>query len=171
VNLSHGTVGDQTDQGVGRQQTERHDDGILEGLQAILLLTCVDNEDEDWGHGSGSGQSVLDGGAGRVQLWGDGVLGNVLVVRWQAVTLQTEGADPYPCAHVDLAEGVQDGATGLLARNGLILKQRRVGLLLEWCVESSDGDNESRGFHARRGKGVPTQSDTVLVLDIAPLLF
>jgi hypothetical protein len=46
----------------------------------------------------------------------------------------------------DLPEGVQDSAAGLLARDGLILEQRRVGLFLEWCVESSDGDDESRGF-------------------------
>jgi hypothetical protein len=46
----------------------------------------------------------------------------------------------------DLPEGVQDSTTWLLARDGLILEQRRVGLLLEWCVESSDRDDESRGF-------------------------
>jgi hypothetical protein len=41
-------------------------------------------------------------------------------------------------SQVDLPEGVQDSAAGLLARNRLILEQRRVGLLLEWCVQSSD---------------------------------
>jgi len=105
VDLGHGFISDQTDQGVGRQQAERHDDRVLESLQTILLLTCVDDEDEDRGNGGGSSESVLDGGARGVQLWRNGVLRDVLVVRWQTIALQTEGADPYPGAHVDLAVG------------------------------------------------------------------
>jgi hypothetical protein len=34
-----------------------------------------------------------------------------------------------------------------------------------WCVD------EWTVYHARRGEGVPTQSDTILVLDVTPLLF
>jgi hypothetical protein len=34
-----------------------------------------------------------------------------------------------------------------------------------WCADGQTA------YHARRGEGVPTQSDAILVLDVAPLLF
>lgn len=42
-----------------------------------------------------------------------------------------------------LPEGIENRATWLLAGNRLELEKRGVGLLLERCVEGSDGHNEA----------------------------
>lgn len=131
-------------------------------------------------------------------------------MRWQGVSLQTEGTYPHPGAHIDLAgtesalelaacgtcalpEGVEDGLARRFARDRVILEKRSVGLLLQWRIESTDGDNEPRGFlqdrsafcmlamrllsgvcespyHAGAGQGVPTQANTVCILDLTPLV-
>jgi predicted trehalose synthase len=98
----HCTVCDETDQSVCREQTQAHDDRVLERLQAVLLLTCVYDEDKNRRGQDGLRKSVLDSGAARMQLWGDLLLGDVLVVRGEIVTVQAEGAYPYACAHVNL---------------------------------------------------------------------
>jgi hypothetical protein len=90
-------------------------------------------------------------------------------------------------------EGVEDGLARRFAGDGVILEQRRVRLLLQWRVQSTDGDNESRGFlqcksacrmltlrllsgvlgaphHARAGERVPAKTDAVCVLDLTPLV-
>jgi hypothetical protein len=77
----HCAVCDETDQSVCWEQTQAHDNGILQRLQAVLLLASVYDEDEDrWGQ-NGLRKSVLDGGAARMQLGWDLLLGDVLVVR------------------------------------------------------------------------------------------
>jgi hypothetical protein len=38
-------------------------------------------------------------------------------------------------------------------------------------LERAWGQGWQTAYHARRGEGVPTQSDAILVLDVAPLLF
>jgi len=103
VHLRHGAVCDETDKGVGGQQAQAHDDGVLEGLQAVLLLARVHAEEEDGRVRGRLGQAVLDGGAVRVQLGGDLLGGDVLVVRRQLVAVEAEGAYPLAGAHVDLA--------------------------------------------------------------------
>jgi hypothetical protein len=45
-----------------------------------------------------------------------------------------------------IPEGVENGLAGRFAGDGLILQQRRVGLLLERRVEGSDGHHEARCF-------------------------
>ena len=159
----HCAVCDQTDKGVLWQQAQAHDDRVLERLQAVLLLARVHDEQEDRGRGGRARQAVLDGGAAGVELWGDLLGGDVLVVRREGVALQTEGAYPHPRAHINLAEaesaevvlvvhvgalpeGVEDGLARRLASNGVILQERSVRLLLQGRVESSDGDNQPRCF-------------------------
>jgi hypothetical protein len=99
----HCAVCNQTDQGVLREQAQAHDDRVLERLQAVLLLASVDDEQEDRRRGGWARKAVLDGCAAGVQLWGDLLCRDVLVVRRQGVSLQTEGTYPHPGAHVDLA--------------------------------------------------------------------
>jgi hypothetical protein len=70
----------------------------------------------------------------------------------------------------NVPEGVQYGAAGLLATDGLELQERRVWLLLQRCVESTNGHDEARGFHARAWKDIPAEADTIAVLYLAPLL-
>lgn len=144
-----------------------------------------------------------------MQLWGYLLLGNVLVVGWELVAVETEGTYPDTGAHVNLAtrasaivyieglglaipERVENGLAWGPADDGLILKQRRVGLLLQRGVEGANGDNETRGFlyrgqyaclaaiatrqrrrsayHARARKRVPTEAEAISVLDLAPLV-
>ena len=50
VNLNHLAVGDEADQGIGREQGERHLETLLEGLELILIHASVHNEKEDWGN-------------------------------------------------------------------------------------------------------------------------
>ena len=91
---------------------------------------------------------------------------------------------------VNLPEGIQDGAAGLFAGDGLELQQGSLGLLLQGRVECADGNNKPRGLlyeisdeataerhwggratdHARAGKHIPTQSDAIAILHLAPLV-
>ena len=85
-----------------------------------------------------------------MQLWGYLLLGDVLVVGWERVAVETEGTYPDTGAHVNLAVGasatvhsacvalgliiperVEDGLAWCSADNGLILEQWGVGLLLQ----------------------------------------
>ena len=145
----HRSVCDQTDQAIRRQEAKRHDDRILERLQAILLLASVDDKDEDGRNWCWSSKPVFDGGATGVELGWYLLFGDVSVVWREVVTLQAKRANPYPSAHVDLAdkgsviggldvvvvrvstrmtrialdvpEGVQNRSAGRLASDRLIL--------------------------------------------------
>lgn len=73
-----------------------------------------------------------------MQLWGDLLCGDVLVVLWQIVALETEGTYPNACAHVNLTtcckfqtglkshevlpEGVEDGLARRSASDRCILE-------------------------------------------------
>lgn len=146
VDLGHGPEGDQANEGMVRQEIQARDQGFLEGRQAVLFLAGIDDVEEDGRARSRSGELVLDGGMRRVQLQGDALGGDVFVVRGKAVPRQAEGADPDACSNVDLAEGIQYGAAGLLAGDGLHLEERRIRLLFERRVEGTDGDDEPRRF-------------------------
>lgn len=159
----HCAVCDQTNQSVLWEQAQAHDDRVLERLQTVLLLASVDDEQEDRWRRCGAREAVFDGCAAGVKLWWDLLGRDVLVVRWQSVSLQTERTYPHPGAHIDLAvaesafadeafvvwslpEGVENGLAGRFAGDGVILEQRSIGLLLQWRVESTDWDNKARGF-------------------------
>lgn len=61
----HGTVCNKSNQRVWREQAQAHDDRVLEGLQAVLLLACVDDKNEDGKNGRAcrsTGNAVFDGG-------------------------------------------------------------------------------------------------------------
>jgi len=170
MNLCHSTVGNKTNKSILRQKAQAHDKRLLEGSQAVLLLARVDNIEEDRGAGRWSREPVLDGCVGRVKFGGNRIGCDVLIVRRQRVSGQTEGADPETSPYVDLAEGVQDGAAGLLAGDWLELQQRGIRLLLERGIQSADGNDKPGSFHASAGEDVPTEADTITVLDLTPLL-
>ena len=70
-------------------------------------------------------------------------------MRWEVVALQTEWAYPDARAHVDLAERVEYGSAWRLAGDGFVCEEWcLVGLLLQRCVEGTDRDNQTAGFHA-----------------------
>lgn len=71
----------------------------------------------------------------------------------------------------NVPEGVQYGAARLLATDRLELQERSVWLLLQRCVESTNGHDQARSFHARAGEDVPAEADAIAVLYLAPLLF
>lgn len=106
---------------------------------------------------------VFDRRALGVELWGYRVLGNILIMRRKRVTRETEWANPDSCADIDSARSrsascyhltltlyiriwVEDGAAGLLAADRLILKQWRIGLLLQRGIDGGNGDDKPRGF-------------------------
>lgn len=47
MDLNHAAEGDETHQGVGRQETQRHLKGFFQGLEVFLLQTCVHHIQED----------------------------------------------------------------------------------------------------------------------------
>lgn len=147
----HCAVCDQTDQSILWEQAQAHNNRVLERLQAVLFLAGIDHEQKDGWRRGWARKAVFDRRATGVQLWGNLLSGDVFVVRWQGVSLQTERTYPHPGAHVDLArmrsayaampiavyalpEGVQDGLARRFAGNRIILEQRSVGLLLQWRV-------------------------------------
>src|ERR1700709_1859341 len=81
----HGSIGDQTNERIWRQQGQAHDERILEGLQTVIFLAGIHNVEEDWGGRGRACQLILDGGARGVQLWGYCVFRNILIVRRKGV--------------------------------------------------------------------------------------
>ena len=109
-------------------------------------MAGIDHVEEDGRARSRARELILDGGVGWVKLGGDSLGRNVLVVTRETVTREAEGADPDASAQINLAEGVENGAAGLLAGYGLELDERGVGLLLKRSVERADRNNKPRGF-------------------------
>lgn len=95
--------GDEPDERMLRQQTQRDNDGILERLQVILVQAGVDDVEEDGRDLHRPRERVLDCGVFRQQLGREVVARDVLVVRRERVALEAEWADPELAAHVDLA--------------------------------------------------------------------
>lgn len=100
----HCAVSDQTDQRIRWQQRQAHDERVLNCLKAVILLASIDHKQEDRGGRGWPRQLVLDCGAGRVELGGYRVLGNILIVRRKRIAHQTEWADPNTGADVDGAK-------------------------------------------------------------------
>jgi hypothetical protein len=50
----HSAVGNQTDERIGRQQRQAHDERVPNRLQAVLLLASIDNEEKDRGRRGGA---------------------------------------------------------------------------------------------------------------------
>lgn len=57
-----------------------------------------------------------------MELWGNLLGRDVLVMRRKTVSLHAERALPDLRAHVDLAEGIEDSAARRLTNDGLILE-------------------------------------------------
>lgn len=131
----HGAIGDEADEGVGREEAERDDDALLEGLEVVVLEARVDDKEEDGRDLGGARQGVLDRGVLWQELGGQVRGRDVLVVRGEGVALEAEGADPQLAADVDLAVRVEDGAAGGLAGDGFVQDRGQVGPLLEGRVE------------------------------------
>jgi hypothetical protein len=100
---NHSAERDQTDESIWREQTQAHDDRILQSLKTILLLTRIHQEQKDGRRWRGSSQSVFDRGAVGVELGRDVMIVDVLVVRWKSVSLKTERANPKTSPDIDLA--------------------------------------------------------------------
>jgi hypothetical protein len=100
----HRAIRDQTDPGVLRQQTKTDDQGILESLEIFLVQTGIDNVKEDGWNLSLSIQIIFDGGILWKQFSRQVGVGNVLVMRRESITLQTEWANPHFGAHIYLAD-------------------------------------------------------------------
>jgi hypothetical protein len=77
----HCAESDQADQGIRRKQAQAHDDRVLERLQAILFLACVDNKHKNGGRRCWSSKAIFNGGAVWVQLGGY-LLGRDVLVVW-----------------------------------------------------------------------------------------
>lgn len=135
----HGTKSDQANKSILREKAQAHDDRVLERLQTVLFLASINNEEKDGRRGRWSRESVLDGGIAWVQLRRNLFGGDVLVVLRKTVSLHAERTLPDLCAHVDLAEGVEDSTAWRLAGDGIVRKQRAFSLL-QRCVHGSDWD-------------------------------
>ena len=64
----------------------------------------VDNKEKNRRHGHRPGEGVLDRGVFRKQLRRQIRARDVLVMRWEGIPLQAEGADPKFSTDVDLTE-------------------------------------------------------------------
>jgi hypothetical protein len=118
----HGAICDQAHEGIWGQQAQAHNDRVLQRLQAILFLACVDDEQEDGRRPRGGGETILDGSAVRVQLEGDLVGRDVLVLHGKLVPVETEGTYPDTGAHVDLA-----GESSMANKTGMLAEHTRMG--------------------------------------------
>lgn len=132
----HGTIRDQPDQGIGRQQTQADHQSFPQCFQFILIDTGVHDEEEDRRDLSRTGESVFDGGVFGQEFSGEIGSRNVFVVRRKGIALKAEGADPELSSDIDLARGgsaestpksiinlpirVEDGFAGGLTRHRLI---------------------------------------------------
>ena len=100
----HGAKGDQAYQGMGRQQVQAHDERFPEGLEAVVLVAGIDKVKKDWRSGRRSGHPVLDRRVEMVELARDGLVRDVLVMRWQRVPSQTERTYPQSASWLHMTE-------------------------------------------------------------------
>ena len=98
----HGAVGDQTNESVGREQTQGDNKRVLQCLEIILVNASVDDIQEDWRDLSASSQSVLDGCVFGEQLCREVGVGDVAVVGRELVAVQAEWTNPELSTRVDL---------------------------------------------------------------------
>ena len=101
--MGHRAERDETNQRVGRKETQADDESITEGFEVFFVEACVDYEDEDGGNLGGAREGVLNGRVFGEELgWEVGVR-DILVVRRECVALKTKGTYPEFAADVDLA--------------------------------------------------------------------
>jgi hypothetical protein len=84
------------------QETQTDNERILEGLEIILIHARINHIQKDGRDLSTPRQRVLDRCVLREQLSREVGVGDVAVMRWELVTMQTEGADPEFSSGVDL---------------------------------------------------------------------
>lgn len=103
MHLGHGSVGDESDEGVRGDHAEGDDEHVAEGLEVVCVEAGVDDKQEDGRHLRRPGERVLDRRVLWQQFGREVVGGQVLVVRRERVALQTERADPQLRSDVELA--------------------------------------------------------------------
>lgn len=106
MDLSHGTVGDETDESVGRQQAQANNERFAKGLEIVIVHAGVDKVEEDGWDLSGTAEGILDGGVLGKKLCGKVGAADVFVVRRESIARETKGADPKLSTDVDLAATV-----------------------------------------------------------------
>lgn len=103
MNTYHCPISDQPNERIRRQQRQAHNQGILQGLETIILLAGVHDEEEDWRSRGWAGQSVLNCRALRVKLWRDSIFSDILVVSREWVAHQTKGTNPDASSNIHVA--------------------------------------------------------------------
>lgn len=99
----HCAVGDQTDKGMRRKQTQADHQRILQGLEIIFVHTSVHHVQEDGRDLGTSCKRVFNGGMFGQQLGWEVGVGNIAIMRRELVAMQTERADPEFSARINLA--------------------------------------------------------------------
>lgn len=99
----HGSESDQSNEGIRRQQAQADHQSLPQRLELILIHTGVDDIDKDGWDLRRSREGILDGRVLREELGGKVGCGDILVVRWEGVALETKRADPEFPSDVDLA--------------------------------------------------------------------
>jgi hypothetical protein len=98
----HSAVGDQTDEGMGRKQTQGNNKRVLQRLEIILVNAGVDDIQEDRRNLGASSQGVLNSGVFSEQLCREVGVGDVAVVGRELVAVQAKRANPELSTRVDL---------------------------------------------------------------------
>ncbi len=91
VNLSHGTVGDETDESVGREQAQANNERLTQGLKIVIIHAGVDDVEKDGRDLSRTAEGILDGGVLGKKLGGKVGAADVFVVGWESIARKTEG--------------------------------------------------------------------------------
>ena len=99
----HSAKSDETDQRILRQKAKAHDERLLERGQTVLLLAHVHDIEKDGRGRSRAGKAVFDRRVAGMEFGGDGICGDILVVRGKLVPGEAERADPDTGPNIDLA--------------------------------------------------------------------
>lgn len=103
----HSTKGDETDQGIWGQQTQADYQCLSQSLEFILVDAGIYYVKENGWDLSGSRESVFDSGVFGQQFGGEIGCRDVLIVRWERVSLETEWTDPEFAPDVNLTTSHQ----------------------------------------------------------------
>ena len=157
---------EQADQGLLRDDAGGELDGLLHRLQAGLLQTQVDAEEEDDGSGGGLSwllghlEGVVQGVVLRHQLRRRLLLAYPHVGGREGVGAETEGARPAFVPVVGLAVRIEDGLA-LSAVHRVVVDWWEVRALFQRCEEAAERDNCLGGFCARAGPMVPRKTNSI----------
>lgn len=109
-NTNHSPVCNESHQRILWKQAQAHDQRLFQRGQTVLLLASIDHIEEDWSARRRAREAVFNGSVLRSEFGRNGSVADILVVWWERIARQAEGADPKAGTNINLTEAKLAGS-------------------------------------------------------------